>query len=79
MEQMLKHFIGHVPNDINELRKIAESLDKSRLQICNSILDDATYDSDDSAVADECFMFKEISGNVTREWTCSGALIMYEF
>ena len=66
MDRMLRHFIGHVPSDINELRRVAESLDADRAKLPTSIINDASYDSDDSAIADESFMFKEISGNVTR-------------
>jgi hypothetical protein len=70
MEQIVRHFIGDVPNDINELRRVSETLDREHTRLPGSIGNEGAYDSDDLAIADESFTMEEISGNAAREF-CS--------
>ncbi|KAI0149298.1 putative C6 transcription factor [Pestalotiopsis sp. NC0098] len=64
MERMLGHFIGHVPNEMDELRRVAETIgvgDQPRWS--DSTSNERAHDSDDSTIPDESFTRQEIAGN----------------
>lgn len=78
MERMLGHFIGHVPNEMDELRRVAETIgvgDQPRWS--DSTSNERAHDSDDSTISDESFTRQEIAGNAFREF-CSNAHVSSE-
>ncbi|KAH8658488.1 C6 transcription factor [Xylariales sp. PMI_506] len=77
MEQILSHFIGDVPRDINELRIVAESIRGQQPKLSGVIGNEEAYDSDDSEVADESFTAKEMSENSSFHY--SGDLSHWNF
>ncbi|KAH8885848.1 hypothetical protein GQ53DRAFT_728435 [Thozetella sp. PMI_491] len=76
MEQILRHFIGEIPSDIKELRRVADTLARERPRPPESVGNEGAYDSDDSAMAEESFTLKEISENAAHY---SGELSHWNF
>lgn len=70
LEQILKHYIGTVPSDIEELRALAKSFEIPK--ILDSV--DEEEDFDQPAINDESFTVKKISDNAAC-W-CSGCSFM---
>ncbi|RDW63552.1 hypothetical protein BP6252_11097 [Coleophoma cylindrospora] len=76
MEQILRHFIGNVPSDINSLRKVAETLNGEHSRLPDSVGNEGADDSDDSAIGEESFTVNEISENAAHY---SGELSHWNF
>jgi hypothetical protein len=70
MERIIKHFIGDVPCDTQNLQRIAETLKNEILRPPCSITSITNEESDDAEhleIADEKFTLKELSDNTARE------------
>ncbi|ETS77404.1 hypothetical protein PFICI_11278 [Pestalotiopsis fici W106-1] len=77
MERMLQHFIGHVPSELDELRRLAETLIAGGQSARPGPIDSGRADdSDASTMSDESFTRKEIAGNAAHY---SGELSHWNF
>ena len=66
MERIIKHFIGDVPCDTPDLRRIAETLHNENSEPSGSIANEEADDTEDLEIADEDFTVNALSNNTAR-------------
>lgn len=66
MERIIKHFIGNVQCDTQNLWRIAETLDNDSTRPLESAANEEADDTEDLAMADEDFTVKALSDNSAR-------------
>lgn len=66
MEDIIRHIIGNIPSDTENLRKIMESLQEADRRSPKSTNDVNIDDSEELSIADQEFTVKALSNNTTR-------------
>lgn len=66
MERIIKHFIGDVPDDTQNLRRIAETLHNENVRPPGPIANEEAGDTEDLEITDEDFTLKALSDNTAR-------------
>ena len=66
MERIIKHFIGDVPCDTPDLRRIAETLHNENSEPDGSIANEEADDTEGLEIADEDFTVNALSNNTAR-------------